>query len=89
MAPHPCSGEINCKVEDTQASIEVVKAHFALLNPIIDSKNGNSLEFSNWRFNLRDSNTEPLLRLNVKARGDSQLVLERVAEIKTIIKEVT
>jgi len=84
---YPCSGEINYKVEDTQASIETVRAHFASLNPKTDNTDGLSLEFSNWRLNLRASNTEPLLRLNVEARGDSQIVKERVAEIETLIKE--
>jgi phosphomannomutase len=84
---YPCSGEINYKVEDTQASIEVVKAHFAALNPSTDHTDGISLEFSNWRLSLRASNTEPLLRLNVEAQGDSRLVKQRVAEIQTLIKE--
>lgn len=83
----PCSGEINYKVEDTQASIETVRSHFASLNPKTDNTDGISLEFSNWRLNLRASNTEPLLRLNVEAQGNSQLVNQRVAEIQALIKE--
>jgi phosphomannomutase/phosphomannomutase/phosphoglucomutase len=87
IAAYPCSGEINYKVEDTQASIEAVKAHFASLNPKTDYTDGISLEFSDWRLNLRASNTEPLLRLNVESLGDSQLVKDRVAEIQTLINE--
>jgi len=82
---YPCSGEINYKVEDTQASIETIKAHFAALNPKIDNTDGISLEFSDWRLSLRASNTEPLLRLNVESRGNGQLVKERVAEIEAQI----
>jgi len=85
---YPCSGEINYKVKDTQTSIETVKAHFSALNPETENIDGISLEFSNWRLNLRASNTEPLLRLNVESRGESRLVEERVAEIESQIKEL-
>ena len=88
MAAYPCSGEINYKVDDSQAAIEKVKTHFASLNPVIDNTDGISLEFCDWRLSLRSSNTEPLLRLNVEARADAQLVKERVAEIENLIKEV-
>ena len=87
IAAYPCSGEINYNVEDTQASIEAVRAHFASLNPKTDDTDGISLEFSDWRLSLRASNTEPLLRLNVESLGDSQLVKDRVAKIQTLINE--
>ena len=87
IAAYPCSGEINYNVEDTQASIEAVRVHFASLNPKKDDTDGISLEFSDWRLSLRASNTEPLLRLNVESLGDSQLVKDRVAEIQTLINE--
>ncbi|MEW4983471.1 MAG: phosphomannomutase CpsG [Cycloclasticus sp.] len=87
MAAYPCSGEINYKVENTQASIEKVKAHFSSLNPTIDNTDGISLEFPNWRFSLRSSNTEPLLRLNIESRADAQLVKECTTEIENLIKE--
>jgi phosphomannomutase len=83
----PCSGEINYRVEDAQASIESVKEHFAPLNPAIENTDGISLEFSDWRLNLRASNTEPLLRLNVESRGNNQLVKECVAKTQALIKE--
>ncbi len=88
MAAYPCSGEINYKVENAQASIEKVKAHFSSLSPTIDNTDGISLEFPNWRFSLRSSNTEPLLRLNIESRADIQLVKERTIEIENLIKEV-
>ncbi len=87
MLVYPCSGEINYKVNDAAAIIEKVKAHFAPLKPVIDNVDGISLEFSDWRLNLRSSNTEPLLRLNVEAKKDSCLVKERVTEIENIIRE--
>lgn len=66
----PCSGEINFKVADTQATIQKLFDHFADQNPSIDQTDGVSLDFGAWRFNVRASNTEPLLRLNIESRLD-------------------
>lgn len=66
----PCSGEINFKVADTQATIQKICDHFADQNPAIDKTDGVSLNFGAWRFNVRASNTEPLLRLNIESRKD-------------------
>jgi len=66
----PCSGEINFKVEDTQKTIQKIFDHFADLNPAIDQTDGVSLDFGAWRLNVRASNTEPLLRLNIESRTD-------------------
>jgi len=66
----PCSGEINFKVEDTQKTIQKIFGHFADLNPAIDQTDGVSLDFGAWRLNVRASNTEPLLRLNIESRAD-------------------
>lgn len=66
----PCSGEINFKVEDTQKTIQKIFDHFADLNPAIDQTDGISLDFGAWRLNVRASNTEPLLRLNIESRAD-------------------
>ena len=66
----PCSGEINFKVADTQATIQKLFDHFADQNPSIDHTDGVSLDFGAWRFNVRASNTEPLLRLNIETRLD-------------------
>jgi len=97
MAAYPCSGEINYKVKDPQETINAIKDYFLTTsvnsmsfrgnNPKTDTTDGISLEFPDWRLNLRASNTEPLLRLNVEARGDSRLVNERVSEIEKLIKE--
>ncbi len=81
----PCSGEINYRVENVTLVVDRVLAHFADNHPAIDRTDGISLEFPGWRFNLRASNTEPLLRLNVEARGDAALVGRRVAEIAALI----
>lgn len=70
IAKFPCSGEINFKVADTQATIQTIFEHYASQNPAIDQTDGVSLDFGAWRFNVRASNTEPLLRLNIESRRD-------------------
>jgi phosphomannomutase len=86
MAAFPCSGEINYRVEDAPASIAKVLAHFEGDSIKRDDTDGISLEFPDWRFNLRMSNTEPLLRLNVESRGDTALVQRQVAVIAGLIR---
>jgi phosphomannomutase / phosphoglucomutase len=86
MAAFPCSGEINYRVPAVAPVIERVLAHFRPQDPGIDRTDGISLEFPDWRFNLRASNTEPLLRLNVEARGDAAAVSRHVAEIAALIE---
>ena len=66
IAKFPCSGEINFKVQDTQVTIQKIFEFFAAQNPAIDKTDGISLDFGNWRLNVRASNTEPLLRLNIE-----------------------
>jgi phosphomannomutase/phosphomannomutase/phosphoglucomutase len=88
MLTYPCSGEINYRVRDVHATIEHVQNHFtSLFTPDIDFTDGVSMDFVDWRMNLRGSNTEPLLRLNVEAQGDAKLVADRVAEIEALISE--
>lgn len=83
----PCSGEINYKVDDVGASIEKILAYYLPQQPNVDRTDGISVEFPLWRFSLRGSNTEPLLRLNVESRAQQALVNERVAEIERLIQE--
>jgi phosphomannomutase len=82
---YPCSGEINFQVQDMKAALDRVLKHYEPLNPKDDRTDGLSLEFADWRLNLRGSNTEPLLRLNVEARSDAALVDSKVAEIRDLI----
>lgn len=70
IAKFPCSGEINFKVADTQATIQKIFDHYADQQPEVDQTDGVSLNFGAWRFNVRASNTEPLLRLNIESRRD-------------------
>ncbi len=77
----PASGEINRKVADVRATIARIEAHYAPDAREIDRTDGISLDFGDWRFNLRGSNTEPVLRLNVESRGDATLMQARTEEI--------
>ncbi len=86
MQAFPCSGEINFRVKDAKASIERILNHFAPLSPTLDHTDGLSADFGEWRFNLRSSNTEPLLRLNVESRADSRLMQARTEEISRLIE---
>lgn len=85
MSAFPCSGEINFRVEDAKATIERILAKYAQLAPQLDHTDGVSADFGDWRFNLRSSNTEPLLRLNVETRGNADLLAERTRELATLI----
>lgn len=87
MAAYPCSGEINFKVADAKAAVARVMEHFAAQPPALDHTDGISADFGDWRFNLRSSNTEPLLRLNVEARGDAALMQARTDEISRLIQQ--
>ena len=87
MAAYPCSGEINFKVADAKAAVARVMEHFAAQSPTLDHTDGVSADFGDWRFNLRSSNTEPLLRLNVEARGDASLMQARTDEISRLIQQ--
>ena len=85
---YPSSGEINRKVADTNLAIQSIKARYAPGASAIDETDGVSLEFADWRFNLRASNTEPVIRLNVEARGDSDLVKTRTDEILALLADM-
>ena len=84
---YPCSGEKNYKVKNATESINRIREKFEPLAIKLDNEDGLSLEFPNWRFNLRSSNTEPLLRLNLETRANSSAVSQYVKELETIILE--
>lgn len=85
VAAYPCSGEINYRVADAQASIRNIRDHFAPSCLKVDETDGLSMEFEDWRFNLRMSNTEPLLRLNIETRGDKNAVQVHLNMIESLI----
>lgn len=70
ISKFPCSGEINFKVASTQDTIQRIFDFYADQKPTIDYTDGVSLDFGEWRLNVRASNTEPLLRLNIESRAD-------------------
>ena len=86
IAAFPASGELNYRVPDSAAAMAAVESRYAAQALEVDRTDGQSYEFADWRFNLRTSNTEPLLRLNVEARGSEALMRERTREILEMLK---
>ena len=82
---YPVSGEINRRVEDPQATLARIEARYTPGALRVDRTDGLSVEFEKWRFNVRMSNTEPLLRLNVESRGDRALMEEKRDELLALI----
>jgi len=85
MAHYPCSGEINRKLADPEAALQRVEARYQAEAMGLDRTDGLSLEFAAWRFNLRPSNTEPVLRLNLETRHDPALLKEKTAELLALM----
>jgi phosphomannomutase/phosphomannomutase/phosphoglucomutase len=81
----PSPGEINRKVPDAKATIARVLERYGPGALAIDHTDGVSVEFADWRFNLRSSNTEPLIRLNLETRGDAALMRAKTAELLEFI----
>jgi phosphomannomutase len=79
---YAASGEINTQVEDPLAVIEVVASHYSALDQ--DRTDGLTVDAGDWWFNLRPSNTEPLLRLNLEA-ADAGACAEKVAEVQSVM----
>ena len=85
MLLFPASGEINRTIADPAAAIALVQAHYQPSAEQIDFTDGLSMEFTEWRFNLRCSNTEPLVRLNVESRGDAKLMQAKTEELLALL----
>ena len=81
----PSPGEINRVVKDSQVTIRAVEDTFISEAISVDRTDGISLEFENWRFNLRGSNTEPVIRLNLETRGDKELMQKMTDQILSVI----
>lgn len=81
---YPCSGEVNSTVANVAATLSRVEEAYP--NGVIDRLDGLSMEFPEWRFNLRGSNTEPVIRLNVETRGNRPLMEEKTAELLSLIR---
>ncbi len=87
IASFPCSGELNRQVSDPQAILRKVQARYAPEALLRDETDGVSFEFAEWRFNLRLSNTEPLIRLNVESRGDPGLMTAKTRELLAMLDQ--
>lgn len=85
IAAYPVSGEINSVVGDADAVIEKIKATYH--DGRKDYTDGLSIAFDDFRFNIRKSNTEPVLRLNVESRGDRSLMEQKTAELLDLIRD--
>jgi len=85
MALFPASGEINRTLTDPEGTIRDIEERYRKVAVATDHTDGLSIEFPSWRFNLRSSNTEPLVRLNVEARGDTGLMKQKTAELLAYI----
>ncbi len=81
MAAFPCSGEINRRIEDPAALLAMLEKEYAEKADQVDRVDGLSVAFADWRFNVRASNTEPVVRLNVESRGDDALMREKTDEL--------
>jgi phosphomannomutase len=82
---YPASGEINRRVQDAPATIRKAQELYSRDAKAIDFTDGLSIEFERWRFNLRSSNTEPLIRLNVESRADEPLMRQKTDELLALI----
>ena len=86
MGMYPASGEINRKVADANATLQKLHDTYAADALDVDETDGYSFEFAVWRFNIRMSNTEPVVRLNVESRGDEALLQAKTAEVLAILE---
>lgn len=87
MEAFPCSGEINFKVKDAQACVQHIREHFADQAQAVTDIDGLGMDCGDWRFSLRSSNTEPLLRLNLESRADRDLMARQTAVMTELIEK--
>ena len=85
---YPASGEINRKVQDADSTLAQLHARYAPEAKNVDDTDGYSFEFDDWRFNVRKSNTEPVVRLNVESRGDEALMRVKTVEVLELLEGV-
>lgn len=87
IAAFPASGEINSQLENPAEALARVEHFFSAQAQEIDHTDGISMEFSQWRFNLRSSNTESVVRLNVESRADRVLMEEKTRQILDLLRQ--
>jgi phosphomannomutase len=87
IARYPVSGEINLTLGDAGRALEALRAKYGVEALSVDELDGLSLEFADWRVNVRSSNTEPVVRVNVEARENDALMREKTQEVLTVLKQ--
>lgn len=85
ISDFPCSGEINFTIKDAKATLAKIQEFYAPKATRVSNLDGVSMDFGDWRFNVRSSNTEPVVRLNVESRGNQALLDAKVAELKGLL----
>ena len=83
----PSSGELNFTITDAASCLKRLKEKLAFDAKLVEELDGLSMSFVDWRFNLRPSNTEPLIRLNIETRGDQSLLNQKIRELKDFINQ--
>ncbi|ECL4492192.1 phosphomannomutase CpsG [Salmonella enterica subsp. enterica] len=89
QAAYPASGEINRRLGDAAAVIARIRERYESEAVKVDTTDGISIEYTDWRFNLRCSNTEQMVRLNVESKAAPALMNEKTAELLNMLKEET
>ncbi|MCP5326516.1 MAG: phosphomannomutase [Oceanospirillaceae bacterium] len=87
MAAYPCSGEINRRIGDAKGLLAHLQNVYGKDARHVDHTDGLSIEFDDWRFNVRSSNTEPVVRLNVESKANTALMQNKTAELLALMAE--
>ncbi|QJW56696.1 Phosphomannomutase/phosphoglucomutase [Serratia plymuthica] len=87
IAAYPASGEINVRLQDAASVIDKIYQTYLPSSISIDKTDGISMEFTDWRFNVRTSNTEPVVRLNVESRQNVTLMQEKTQELLALLQD--
>ncbi len=86
QAVFPASGEINRKLNNATDAIARIRERYEPAAELVDTTDGISIEYPEWRFNLRSSNTEPVVRLNVESKANISLMKSKVKEILNLLQ---
>ncbi len=86
IARYPVSGELNLELPDAAAALARLRVRYEADAPRVDEIDGLSLEFPRWRVNVRSSNTEPVVRVNLETRADSELLREKTEEVLAVLR---
>ena len=87
MRRYPISGEINLELEDPARAMATFLARYRSEALSVDDIDGVSLEFPDWRVNVRMSNTEPVVRVNLESRGDEELMRRKTDEVLACLRD--